>query len=394
MITPGEDFPGLIPMPWAGWNGGWSTPRWNATTNGFYTEGLFSKVSTVFSCVDLLTRTLSMMPLRIYKAGIEVADRPRWTYDPAPGIYASMADMVDQMMLSLLLRGNTFLYSLNEYDTGYPRQMVVLDPDDIIIESPEGFPVYYAGPHKFPLEREHLLHIKYLSWPGEAWGVGPLDALARTVGIADSLEDYSYELADSGAIPWGVLTTPNEINKEQAEALKKRWLEASADRRGAPAILSGGMTLNPLSLKPTDLALLDLSQMTERKIAMTFGVQPFLLGIPIEGSSGMIQYANVTMVADLLWRMTLRPLAHTLSSAMSQWALPYGTTVQFDYNSFLQPDPKTTAETTEILLRNQVIDPDEARLMNNLPPRGAAPVTSEIDRSSAGSPGLVGWAQH
>lgn len=371
MIVPSEDWPGLFPSPWAGWPSDWRTPLWNS--GGGLSGDLWARVSTVLACADLITRSLGSMPIRIMKAGIESPERPMWTYDPAPGIYASINDMTDQMVMSLLLRGNAFLYSLNEYSTGYPRQIIVLDPDQITIEMVGGMPVYYIGPEKYrldDLERSRLCHIKYLSWPGEAWGIGPLDALARQMGISESLEEYTYDLARSGAIPWGVLTTEQEINREQAELLKKRWLEAAADREGAPAILSGGLTLQPLTLKPSDLALLDISTMSERRIATAFGIQPFLLGIPMEGSSGMMQYANVTMITDILWRLTLRPLATSISASLSKWALPYGSDAIFDSDSFTRPDPKTQAETLEILTRIQVMTVDEARMARGLPPTG------------------------
>ena len=388
MINPAIDWPGLPDAShWPGYPGEWRTPYWNSgqgVWDGWGGSGwwggdaewgdeTFERAAIVFACVDLITRTLSQMPLRIMKAGLEIPDRPRWTYDPAPGVYASPNEFSDAMMTSLLLRGNTFLYSLAEYDTGYPRNMVVLNPDDIHIERIDGVKRYFVGwddpEYRYELDNNLVCHIKYLSWPGDDWGYGPLGVLGRQLGVYRNLDQYSYNLSQDG-VPWGVLSTDAEMDAEQASAMKDRWLQASAERRGAPAILSGGLKLQTLQLRPEDMALLDLSQMSERRIAMAFGIQPYLLGIPVEGSSGIMQYANVTMVADLLWRLTLRPIANTLSQALTAWALPYGSEAFFDSDTFVRPDAKTRAETMEILIRTGVMDSDEARRYQGLPPKG------------------------
>ena len=375
MIVPSEDWPGIVPSHWDGYPLAWRTPFWNNAGDNAWGSEVWERASVVFSAVDLVTRTLSQMPIRAMKAGLEVPDRPKWMYDPAPGLYASANELTDNLVVSLLMRGNAYVYSLNEYTTGYPREIVVLNPDNVRIESEGGYPAYYTNEGvRIDTDLDSmksLLHIKYLSWPGDLYGYGPLDALGRSLGIYRDLDAYANEISSDGAIPWGVLSTEQELDESQANALKRRWIEASGDRRGAPAILSGGLQLQALQLKPSDMMLLDVSQMSERRIAAAFGVAPYLLGIPIEGSSSMMQYANVTAIADMLWRMTLRPLANTLSTALSGWALPYGSEVMYDADSFIRPDAKTRAETLKILIETGVIDVDEARRYQGLPPRGA-----------------------
>jgi len=73
----------------------------------------------------------------------------------------------------------------------------------------------------------------------------------------------------------------------------------------------------------------------------------------------------------MLWRLTLRPLANTLSSALSKWALPYGTEAVFDADSFTRPEPKVRAETLGLLIDKGVITADEARRFQGLPPIGS-----------------------
>jgi hypothetical protein len=101
------------------------------------------------------------------------------------------------------------------------------------------------------------------------------------------------------------------------------------------------------------MALTDLSKMTESRIAVLLGVPPFLVGLPSGGDP--MTYANVTSIFDYHWRAGLRPQAQSVMSALSQWLLPRGTSVEVNRDAYIQPEPYQRAQTAEIL--NRIVDP-------------------------------------
>ena len=103
---------------------------------------------------------------------------------------------------------------------------------------------------------DDVLHLRYSSWPGVPRGVGPLEALAANLFGAAALERYQAGLAVRGGIPWGVLTAPGKLTQDQAMNLRENFVQARLSARGAPAVLSGGVTLTPLYINPKDMALL------------------------------------------------------------------------------------------------------------------------------------------
>ena len=146
---------------------------------------------------------------------------------------------------------------------------------------------------------------------------------------------------------------------------------AAKSRSGAPAILSGGMELETLTISPKEMALLDMRIFDETRIAAALGVPPYLVGLPQDQSS---PYSNVQGIFDYHWRATLRPLSHTVAAAISYKWLPRGTVLEFNRDEYVKPSMFERAQTYEILNRirdehdNAAMTVDEIRLSERFLP--------------------------
>ena len=98
-------------------------------------------------------------------------------------------------------------------------------------------------------------------------------------------------MASAGGIPNAVLVHPQNLNATQAADLQSAWVEARMSNMGIPAVLSGGITFETLQFSPKDMALVELAQLNESRIAVLLGVPPFLVGLPSGGDS--MTYSNV-----------------------------------------------------------------------------------------------------
>ena len=94
------------------------------------------------------------------------------------------------------------------------------------------------------------------------------------------------------------------------------------------------------------MALVELIQFNESRIAVLLGVPPFLVGLPSGGDS--MTYSNVTSLFDYHWRSGLRPKATAVMAGLSEWLLPRGTTVEVNKDAYVQPDPLVRAQTAQI----------------------------------------------
>jgi HK97 family phage portal protein len=212
-----------------------------------------------------------------------------------------------------------------------------------------------------------VLHLRYLTVPGQAAGIGPLQGAGSNLAGAAALEHYAANLARGGGIPWGVIESEQRMSPRQTDLVKSEWLAARADRSGAPAVMPYGMKLNTLTLSPKDMALLDLRVFDEQRISGAFGVPPTMVNLPApEG----LTYANVVDRRTEHYVGTLRPTASRVATAMSGWALPGFVNLRLNASEYLQGTTRDRTETYLPVLQAGVITPEEFRELVGLPPGG------------------------
>jgi phage portal protein BeeE len=118
------------------------------------------------------------------------------------------------------------------------------------------------------------------------------------------------------------------------------------------------------------MALLELSQWTESRIAVALGVPPFLAGLPSGGDS--LTYSNVSQLFDFHDRSSLRPKANSVMAALSAWALPLGQSCELNREEYSRPGMKERAEAYQILHSLGVISTEQIQAAERLHSDSAA----------------------
>lgn len=403
--SPGDVLDELLPPPspapaprqlhaeaWDGWPTGWGTPPleraegsgdWSGFGYGRHDPGGYlGRVSTAMTCVDLNSSQLASFPTYGVR-GLEAVTLPSWSENPQPEMYADWSDFVMALVNALQLTGDGIVWATARNAAGYPSRFVALNPVHVGIEPDgRGGIDYLLGDE--PLDPADVCHIRYQVLPGRVTGLSPIEwAYSHLVALA-ALNNYATDIARHGV--WAVLRHPANLNTTQRDDLRDNWQQARAAGGGAPAILSGGVELDVLSLSPADMALMDLSTMNEQRICAAFRVPPYLVGVDQPGS---LTYANASTLTDHHWRVGLRTLAKKIATALSAWALPHGTRLEFDRDEYVRPGPADRASYYATLAGiEQNGEPamtiDEIRVAERLRPTG-----SSVDLLTA-DPGAVG----
>jgi len=132
------------------------------------------------------------------------------------------------------------------------------------------------------------------------------------------------------------------------------------------------------------MAMHELEQFNEARIAVLLGVPPFLVGLPSGGDS--MTYSNVSTLFDYHDRQKLRSLAVKVMSALSYWALPLGQQVEINRDEYSRPPFDQRAEAWSKLIASGVITPEDVAVYENF--QGAAPglptVTEPMDAITGG----------
>lgn len=314
----------IVPSPWSGWPGDWATPAWNGR------ERLASLSDTAYAAVDLNSRVLSTMPMYRTAVGEGVQPPARWMVNPDPDLYSSVHEFMKQLFRDFQ-HGEAFVLPTAWSDSG-PERFHVVPPWLVNVEMMGGRRKYNIGSLDVS---DEILHIRYDSSTDDARGHGPLEAGAPRIVAACALAKYASTLAQSGGVPYFVLTHDRALTAKQADDLLHNWWESRVQHLGLPAILSGGLKIESMQISPKDMALIDFAQYTDSRIAVLLGTPPHLLGLPSGGDS--MTYSTTEGAYEFHWRAGIKTEAVPVMAALSQWALPEGETVELNRDEYVQP---------------------------------------------------------
>jgi len=362
-------YPPVEAQAWSGWPVGWQVP-WS--TVGGLSGRVAASVDLVFGCLDLNSSVLSTMPPYVVKGGIRQTP-PSWLVNPEPLVYNAWTDFAKELFWTYQAVGEVFILTTARYaDTGRPMRFIVVSPAYVDVDRVNGRVRYQIAGNDVSAD---ILHIKYVSYPGDLRGHGPLEAAGSRILASEALTRYATELASRGGIPWAVLKYPRRASRAQMAQMQADWLEARRSALGAPAVLSDGVELEVVSTAPKDMALAEMARFSDARICVLLGVPPFLMGLP---SGDSMTYSNVSSLFDYHWRAGLRPKATDVTANMSGWALPAGTDLELDRDEYVRPGELERAQTYEILTRIGAMTPDEVRVHERLgAPLNTAPPTPE-----------------
>jgi HK97 family phage portal protein len=359
-----------VAQPWSGWPAEWGT-GWQDR------QSWQKRVSTVFSCVRVNSDAMATMTPVLSRGRFPLTRGAEgwrsWVLNPQPELYSGWDELAQQLDVSLEMRGNAYVMPTSEFRDGYPRTFFVMNPDQVTPRLEDGARRLYDN-HGRDITDDGVLHLRYMSIPGEAAGIGPLQGANTNLVAAAALDQYAASLALQGGIPWGVLESEQRLSPRQAQLARDEYVTTRQARSGAPAILPYGMKLNTLTLSPKDMALLDLRTFDEQRISGAFGVHPSMVNLPApEG----LTYSNRVDLRTEHYLMTLRPRANRVGNAFSQWALPGYVSLRLNASEYLQGTVKDRVET--YLPLATAIDPEtgrpilsgeELRELVGLPPGG------------------------
>lgn len=327
-------FASLSPSPWSGWPAEWGTPE--------FSQKATPLVDTAWTCIDLNSSILATMPTYRKRNGI-VLDPLPWMQNPDDLVYESWAEFAKSLFWNYQGSGEAFVYCMGRNAQGLPVRFREIPPHMIRVEmAGANMRRYFIGETEIDplatrdLAYPDLLHIRYKSDPFCPRGQGPLDAVAPRVVVAGLLTRLVGTITEQGGVPPYWLEVDKQITRPQATELLDEWVDARIRNSGRPALLSQGVTAKTMPFSTKEMALLELGQWTESRIAIALGVPPFLAGLPSGGDS--LTYANVSMLFDFHDRSSLRPKAKTVMAALSNWLLPRGQCVELDSEEYTRPD--------------------------------------------------------
>ncbi|WP_432793955.1 phage portal protein [Rhodococcus ruber] len=321
------------------------------------------RVSVVSRAVDQVNTMIGGLTLDAYDSrGIKLPSPPAILAKPS--LETDYEEFLQQSINDFLLFGEFFWYLTPGYN-GAIADLRVLPPDSVTVTLDPLTGVRGYGWSHGTVPRSRIIHKRHTTLSDEPRGRGPVQAAQTELRLALAVQAFQQGWFDGGAPPEGVLSTDQNLNDMQREAINAQWKAFLANPTNRTAILSNGIDYKALVLKPAEAQMLEVADAIDRKLARIFGIGAHDMLVPLEGESRT--YVNLeTANLDFLVK-TLQKTMNAIERAFTQ-VLPGMTTVRFNERGLLRLDSKTQAEIDKIRVDTGYTTANELRERDGLAP--------------------------
>ncbi|NQX26837.1 phage portal protein [Microbacteriaceae bacterium VKM Ac-2854] len=354
-------------------------------------------LSDIYSGLRIHATAASQLSFGVYRGNVS---RPVPAILDQPDVDASLSEWIEYVVMSMYIDGNAFIRLVRD-DRGVIVDAYPLNPTEVTVkvdrtrEKPRTSYLHLGR----EFTKRDLYHIKFLTVPGLARGLGPIQAAQLEVTGALDARDYGAQWLSDSNMPDGVLTTDQELGPGQADMYKHVWYGRNPD--GSPRtipdgtaafganerirVMGKGLSYSPLMLKPSDVQFLETQQFNTTKMARLLGVPASLFLAAVEGNSQT--YSNV----EQEWIGYVRFSLMKVLRPMEEFAtaiIPRGSVARFKLEALLRSDTKSRYEGHVAAINAGFLTVDEVRAIEGLPPltneqRAAQPKANPLDIGEA-----------
>ena len=261
-------------------------------------------ISAVYSCIQLIAGAVASLPLPIFERtpeGNKTYDDPvtwRLLNVEAHAIVGA-ATFWEYIITSKLMHGDGFARIIRR--SRWSPDVVALEP-----LHPLAVQVlrvgnrlnYYLMQTGEMLDQDDMLHFSSIGFEIPAFinndtviygyrSISPLRyALKYAGGIALAADKFSADFFGEGSKPEFVIKMDSaKMDASQRSLLQDAWRDMMAGNRFRPGILSGGMTLQELTLNAEETQLIETRNFQVEDVCRIYGVPPFMVGHTANTSS-------------------------------------------------------------------------------------------------------------
>lgn len=326
-------------------------------------------IGAAYRCVELLYTIGSSLDIDAIKVNRPLRFQP--TLVTKPNLRESRSTTVGKTIAAMATQGEAFWYHPREAPGIVPAQITVLPPHHVRV-------LYDSNTDECAYERWttdgfvrvpfwEISHLRLLTIPGYPHGIGPIQSARAAFQGALDLETYAGEWFNTTEIPEGVLSSDEDLSRDQAKRNAEMWAESR--KEGRTAVLGKGLRYLPFLIKPEDAQFVENRKLSVVEVARLFGVPATLLDAP-SGDSAV--YSNQEQKNQVLLDYGLRRYLDEIEDTFSD-LLPSGTTARFRTGELLRLNAKEQAAVDQIHIATGLRSVNEIRERDGLLPIDSTP---------------------
>ncbi len=277
-------------------------------------------LSAVWACVRILSNTVAMPPLGVYRKSSDGSRQPdqthpvhRLIHDEPNDIHGSF-QWRQVMQAHAALKGNAYSI-IHRNGSNRPAELELIENPAIVDPFVYKRKMYYRvqGYAKvFP--SDDIFHIRGLSFDGIK-GKSILQVARETMGGALAQEEYGNKIYSSGGSQRVALVTPGTLKSETKSNMRDSWenIYGGVENSHKAAILEGGVDVKNIGINPEDAQFILSRRFSVEEIARFFGIVLDLLS-----TDNKQTYASVEQRAIDFIKYTMMPWYTTWESEINR----------------------------------------------------------------------------
>jgi len=352
----------------------WSELHGTSSSGKTVTADKVIRLSAVWSCVRLLSESISTLPLKIYERQPD-GSRKLAQNNPVyqvlcrkPNSEMTPSRFMLMVVASICLRGNAFveklfigsrLISLNPL---LPQNMVVKRLDNGRLQY-----TYTENGIERIIQPDRMMHIRGFGLDGVC-GMMPTMAGVDVFGAAMSVDEAAAKIFENGLQSTGFLSSKAALSPEQRARLRQNLQSFIGSKNaGKLMVLENELTYQNVTMNPEAAQLLESRSFSIEEICRWFRVPPFMVGHTTKQSSwaSSLEGMNLQFLTH-----TLRPLLVNIEQEISRCLLNGDDDVfaEFSVEGLLRADSAGRAAYYTSALQNGWMSRNDVRRLENYPP--------------------------
>ena len=319
-------------------------------------------IPAVARCVNLISETVSMIPIKLYRE--EITGGKRKTVE----VTDSRCDLLNEdtkdtldgaqfkkaLVRDYLLNGNAYAYINKQRNS--VKSLHYVDSKNITINQNFNpiFKDYNILVHGQTYKPFDFLKILRATKDG-ARGSGIVEENGELLKVAYTTLKFEQNLVSTGGNKKGFINAKNRLTKEAIDSLKAAWYKFYSNNDENVIILNEGLTFQEASNTSVEM------QLNESKKSMSDSILE-LFGVPTDWSwETFIKTAIMPILATFECSLN-RDLLLEKEKKSFYFA--------FDTKEIIKGDIKTRFEAYKTALESNLMQIDEVRYLENLEPLG------------------------
>lgn len=336
------------------------------------------QLSAVFSCVSLISETVSTLPLKIYQRKAD-GSRDVAVMHPlynvlcrSPNYEMTPSRFMLMIVASICLWGNSYVEIIRTA-SGRVISLNPLLPQNMVITRDKVTKFlkysYTESGQKREIAEKNMMHIRGFGIDG-VMGLFKVQKARETIGAAQAAEEAAAKFFENGLQTSGLLSAEGKLTPDQREAIRINMGKFMGSKNsGKLLVLENGMQYHGITMNPEAAQMLETRTFEIEEICRWFRVPPFMVGHLNKQSS----WASSTEGMNMQFLTnTLRPMLVNIEQEIARCLIGVAESekyyVEFGVEGLLRADSKGRAEYYASALNNGWYNRNEVRRKENEAP--------------------------